>query len=83
MFAKTIVFTLLAACGVTSNPSTDPDKIEPPEELQENQHWCCNTVSDFTGEGCVAIAKENINTCKNVLYCEGNWMKQDGKVTCA
>jgi hypothetical protein len=36
----------------------------------------------FTGEGCVAIAKENINSCNAVLHCEGKWTKQDGVATC-
>lgn len=82
----TILLTIIAACGVHSDAATDatdgqPDK-KPPVEIEEGQHFCCTNVDKLTGEGCVAINAENINTCDKVLYCNGNWMKVDGKVTC-
>ncbi len=61
----------------------DPgDKQPPAEQPQEDQHFCCQDVKDGTGEDCVAIGKESINSCPNVLYCDGKWEKKDVKVTC-
>jgi hypothetical protein len=91
MFTKLILFAVLAACGVPSTPATatepdGPDKISPGEDAQEDQHFCCVDVDPkaMTGDGCNAIsgALETINACANLLYCEGNYTKKDGKVTC-
>jgi hypothetical protein len=94
MLTKTLVFTLLAACGVhpatspvVSNPAAAPDerdKPPPDEDDQRDQQFCCQSVDPQTasGEGCAAISKENINACLNVLSCGDKWVKQDGKVTC-
>lgn len=84
MLTKPLLFTIIAACGVLSGaavPNEQPEK-RPPDEIQEGQHFCCTDVDKFTGEGCVAISNENINSCDRVLYCSGNWIKKDGKVTC-
>lgn len=87
MFTKIILFAILAACGVESTPATAPDepiKQPPEEDAQEDQHFCCHSVDPktWTGEGCGAINKENINSCNKVLYCPGKWVKDDGKVIC-
>lgn len=87
---NTTLFALvLAACGVTStNPeerltsSAPPADKQPPDDEQQGQHFCCQMVNNFTGEGCISINVENINSCANVLYCSGDWMKKDGVVTC-
>ena len=74
------ILALLTECGVSS--ATEPP-IEAPEESREDQHFCCTDVStNGTGEGCVAINKENINSCDRVLSCGDKWVKKDGKVTC-
>ncbi len=65
----------------------EPDRPDTSEEPElEDQHFCCVDVDPktMTGEGCNAISGvlETINSCANVLYCEGNYTKKDGKVTC-
>lgn len=85
MFTKTILFALLATCGVPSTPVTAPDEKQPPEEdAQEDQHFCCQSVDlkTMTGEGCQTMGAGQIDLCANVLYCSGNWAKADGKVAC-
>lgn len=89
MITKPLLLALLAACGVPSNtatiespPSEQPDK--PPDDDQMDQHFCCQSVDPKTmsGEGCQTMGAGQIDLCANVLYCEGNWAKVDGKVTC-
>lgn len=80
------IFALLAACGVPSGAPEQPDK-KPPEEIQEGQHYCCFSVGvtqagKGTGDGCVTAGAGNIDSCDKVLYCNGDWLKDDGKVTC-
>lgn len=74
---------LLLAALLTAPPDDKP--IAPPE-TGEDQHFCCDTTDDgkgqVGGEGCVSIPKSHIDSCSAVLYCEGNWRKQDGTVTC-
>jgi hypothetical protein len=92
MLIKPVILALLAVCGVNPNPATtdpppseQPDK-KPPEDVQKDQHFCCFDVDPkaMTGDGCTAIsgALETINACQNLLYCEGNYTKKDGTVTC-
>lgn len=80
---KAILLTIIAACGVGTEA---PDERErPPDVPQENQHFCCADATaskPLTGEGCVPIGKEHIATCNTVLYCSGDWLMKDGKVTC-
>lgn len=92
MLTKPILIALLAACGVNSSPGaadppTEQPEKKPPADVQEDQHWCCQSVNHKgkTGEGCSAISGslEVINSCANVLYCPGFWTKEDGNVTCA
>jgi hypothetical protein len=82
---KLIIAAILTACGV--QPSEVPHDIDPPgcaKPAEEEQDFCCTSV-DFktkTGDGCVAISKENINACSKVLHCPGFFTKDDGVVTC-
>ncbi|KIG18901.1 hypothetical protein DB30_07237 [Enhygromyxa salina] len=75
---------ILAACGITTNPPDAPDEIEPPDDEQVEQHFCCSSVDlkNMTGENCVAINKEQINTCLSVLYCGNTWGKDNGTIAC-
>jgi hypothetical protein len=91
MLTKALLFTIVAACGVTSNAqpldASDPPEFVPPPELpqeKEGQHFCCFATTKANGEGCGAISgsDESINTCANVLYCPGEWVKTEGDVTC-
>jgi hypothetical protein len=83
---KAILLALLAACGVHS--ASDEQPLAPPDngdDAQEDQHFCCKSVDldKWTGEDCLTIPKESIDFCASVLYCEGNWGKQDGIVKCS
>ena len=87
MLTKTILFAVLAACGVPSTPAIapdEPDKLPPEEPEVKDQHFCCQSVDPktFTGEGCQLITEQQVALCNKILYCEGNWVKDDGKVTC-
>jgi hypothetical protein len=90
MFTKTILFAVLAACGVQANGATspdepdEPDKLRPGDDIQEEQHFCCHSVDPKakTGDGCVTIGPNQIDACGEVLYCPGFWAKHDGKVFC-
>lgn len=91
MITKPLLLALLAACGVPSNtatiespPTEQPDKQPPDDPGLEDQHFCCQSISEkeFSGDGCTAISKEAINSCPNVLYCPDAWKKKDGNVTC-
>jgi hypothetical protein len=110
MFTRTILFTVLAACGVPSQqatnpaeplggdsvehvkaaveepPTEEPDKLPPGADIQEDQHFCCQSVDPkaMTGEGCNAISGslEVINSCTNVLFCPAGWAKDNGNVYC-
>jgi hypothetical protein len=65
-------------------PPDDPDKVAPREDIQEDQHFCCQSVDPkaMTGNGCVIIGQSQIDQCAEVLYCAGSWAKHDGKVSC-
>jgi hypothetical protein len=89
MLGKHVLLTLLAACGVHSNPQADgpPDTEQPDGHNQEtvhDQHFCCHSVDqkNLTGDGCNTIASTQIDKCDKVLYCAGNWSKDEGHVVC-
>jgi hypothetical protein len=65
-----------------SNPD-EPDKPHDEPKVKD-QHFCCQSVDSktFTGEGCSLITEQQVALCNKILYCEGNWVKDDGKVTC-
>jgi hypothetical protein len=86
---KPILLALLTACGGHSTAPSEPGEeqpVEPPDidDAQEDQHFCCKSVDleKWTGEDCVAISKEHINSCNEVLYCPGLWGKSNGVVKC-
>jgi hypothetical protein len=94
MITKSLLAFILAACGVSSTatsataepPAEQPDKLPPDEVKPVDQHWCCQSV-DYktkTGDGCDPISGslETIAACNKVLYCSGDWTKDDGKVHC-
>jgi hypothetical protein len=89
MITKPLLLALLAACGVPSNtatiesPTEQPDK-RPPDDDQMDQHFCCQSVDqkNLSGDSCQTIAPTQIDLCNKVLYCEGNWSKDDGHVVC-
>ncbi|WP_052557445.1 hypothetical protein [Enhygromyxa salina] len=83
-----VTLAILAGCAQPSpQPSpptpTTPDHRRHPE-TRHDQHFCCQSVSakPWSGEGCVTIAVEHINTCAKVLYCPGKWINDEGDVTC-
>jgi hypothetical protein len=93
MLTKTLLVAILATCaapsGAAANPnrpeSTDPPEFRPPPEPpQEGQAFCCLSVDKKTksGDGCGAISNENINSCDKILHCAGDYIKEDGTVTC-
>jgi hypothetical protein len=90
MLTKPLLAIILTACGVSSTPATrDPPPTEQPDAPPEgekpmDQHFCCQSVDHKTmsGEGCQTMGAGQIDLCANVLYCEGNWAKEDGKVWC-
>lgn len=82
---KSILLTLLTACGGSSTPE-GPNERQPPEteDPTADQHFCCKSIDikTKTGQDCVSLSKDNIDDCNAVLYCSGFWGKQDGVVTC-
>ncbi|PRP97295.1 hypothetical protein [Enhygromyxa salina] len=89
MLSKAILFTILAAaCGVQSSPAPsaapeEPD-IRPPEDDQDDQLFCCETVDlkAMTGEGCKFLPKEQILLCQTILACGDVWALDNGKAAC-
>jgi hypothetical protein len=77
----TIIASIIASLATCGAPDTPPDR-KPTERVMQDQHFCCNSVSNGTGEGCTAIGVESINSCASVLYCAEGWEKADGNVTC-
>ncbi|WP_106088398.1 hypothetical protein [Enhygromyxa salina] len=85
MFTKTILFALLAACGVNSDITPDaPEDIEAPEDDLVEQLFCCESVDPKTasGEGCKILPKEHILLCQTILACGDVWTLDNGKATC-
>jgi hypothetical protein len=86
-FERQMQMTRQMQMHAASDRATAPDEPtdkQPPEDPQMDQHFCCQSVDPKTmsGEGCQTMGATQIDLCANVLYCEGNWAKQDGKVTC-
>ncbi|WP_146660800.1 hypothetical protein [Enhygromyxa salina] len=95
---KVILATLLAACGVNSNPTTPdsgnalsqpehPDDRQPPPEppRQEDAYFCCDSLNSQgkgSGEGCEQILHTVVAGCSKVLHCTDGYTNDEGKVTC-
>lgn len=82
-----ILASALVCAADSVGPGTDtqaPTDKQPPDDEQQDQHFCCQSVDpkNWTGDGCSAISSELINSCQHVLYCPGKWTKSDGTVTC-
>jgi hypothetical protein len=93
MLTKPLLALILAACGVSSTPSSataeppaeQPDEFDPTDPgPQEDQHFCCQSVDPKTksGEGCLTIGKGQVDQCPELLYCAGTYAKHDGKTYC-
>jgi hypothetical protein len=65
-------------------PDHPTDKQPPQEDHPMDQHFCCQSVDHktFSGNGCQLITELQVALCNKVLYCEGNWVKDDDKVFC-
>lgn len=73
-----IVLTLLS----TLNP---PDDVQPKIKPIPDHYFCCSSVDNAgkgSGEGCVNMTSDHVNTCSDVLFCPGGWTKSDGTVHC-
>jgi hypothetical protein len=87
---KLLLLAILAACGVNSNsanagPPVEPPNKEAPDETEEDKdYFCCHSVNTGkrSGDGCVTIGKNQIDSCSKVLACAGGFTKDDGTVTC-
>ena len=85
---RTIIIAALAACGVSSIPATaePPDEYEPtePDVKPLDQHFCCQSLDPKSpsGNDCVPVDESHLAACNKVLYCEGSYTNDDGKVTC-
>lgn len=81
---------ILFSCDASDHasvPDDEPPKEQGKQELEApkntKQHFCCESLSgNGSGDGCAAISKEFLNTCKKVLYCAESWEDNDGHVTC-
>jgi hypothetical protein len=89
MFTKQLLFALLAACGVSSGTATteaptDQPDVKPPDEIGEDQHFCCAQVNleKKSGDDCVPISEAQILACGEILYCSGDWGKSNGVTKC-
>jgi hypothetical protein len=93
MLSKSLLLALLAACGVHSNPATEPDPpndVEPPDadEPVEDQYFCCQSVKfdgkekTGHGDGCSMTDEKHVILCNTVLYCPGGYTMNQGAVDC-
>jgi hypothetical protein len=77
-----IKLLLIAAATAYGGPPSDK---QPPPEVEEKDYiFCCHDVdtANKSGEGCVTIAEQQINSCSTVLACHEGFTKKDGTVTC-
>ncbi|KIG15996.1 hypothetical protein DB30_05050 [Enhygromyxa salina] len=89
MLTRPLLLALLAACGVNSSgapagpPHEQPEK-KPPDDIEKDYIFCCQSVDTQTksGDGCVTIGENQIDSCSTVLACADGFTKQDGTVTC-
>ena len=72
---------VLESAADTDTPNRSRD-IESP---LPKQHFCCSSVDldgKGSGEGCMAIGEELINSCVHVLYCAGSWGRDEDVTKC-
>ncbi|KIG12572.1 hypothetical protein DB30_01235 [Enhygromyxa salina] len=83
MFIKHTILAILAACGI-NNPDGPDDKELPPPPPDPSHYFCCHTVDadKLTGEGCVTIGANQVDSCASVLHCANTFTKMDGEVKC-
>ncbi|PRQ06231.1 hypothetical protein [Enhygromyxa salina] len=89
MLTKSLLLAFLAACGVNSSdsptePPTERPEKKPPDDIEKVHIFCCQKVDvkTKTGDGCVTIGSDKIDSCSSVLACAGSFTKVDGTVTC-
>jgi hypothetical protein len=85
MFTKLILSALLAVCGVHSSTATDkPPSDEPDAKPRDEILFCCQhiDVKAKTGNTCITIEDDEIDSCSNILTCAKGFTKKDGIVTC-
>jgi hypothetical protein len=82
----TTIIVMFTACAelAPKPPNGQPDK-KPPNEVQEDQHFCCERLGGDgkSGEGCISIDITHVGGCNRVLYCGGSYENDNGKVTCS
>jgi hypothetical protein len=81
------ILALLAACGVPNTPSAATEVAESPETIEtppliKDHYWCCGSLGTNSGEDCTEIAESQAALCAKVLYCDGNYTNDEGKVSC-
>jgi hypothetical protein len=90
MLTKPLLVALLAACGVNSTGATSPaeqlveqpDKAPPDDDVEDGQHFCCQSLGEKSGDGCTFIADKQAALCDKLLYCAGSYKKDGDTVTC-
>jgi hypothetical protein len=90
--AGPVALVLLLGSGLAGFASADPpDALQPPECTQpkpidkKEQTFCCDSVNSMgkgSGEGCVTITEDHVDSCSDVLACAEGYTKTDGHVTC-
>jgi hypothetical protein len=75
MLTKSLLLAIVAVCGVSNSPPPEQPLSPPEDGPEEDQHFCCESVDldKWKGTNCVAVGKENIAGCTEVLYCSGDW----------
>lgn len=82
MAIETLLLTILSTL---LSPSEAPDEVRPDTKLLPNHFFCCDSVDSSgrgSGEGCVKMSEDHVNSCSDVLYCPGGWTKSEGTVRC-
>lgn len=80
MLTKSLLTIILAALGV--QPDIDAPKCAKPIE---DHHFCCESVNSEgkgSGDGCVKISEDSVNSCSEVLGCTHGYTKSGGVVRC-
>lgn len=84
MSIQTLILMFIATFGAPPDGPKDKDD-QPRIKVIGNQHFCCESVNSIgkgSGDGCVAVSADHINTCEDLLYCPFGYTKSGGGVTC-
>jgi hypothetical protein len=80
MSIKAIILSIVA----TFAPDGPTDKDDDPS-ISEDHYFCCEVVNDAgkgSGDGCVKISEDHVNSCSQVLGCSHGFTKDEGAVRC-